>query len=260
MRSAMFRSLKTCLLLIPALFVLAAAENEPKGKESEPKMALKQTANAKRLEAAIKRHTETLGEYLSEEKKFSDNLTHDQIVSRASSIALLAHGLISLKSTPDSIDPVKARTAAQKIAEAENYADAAKNLKLLQEGLEGPADSSGKAAEELGWDEVADFTAMMEDVTELIGKLRRTHRRSRDPEADSLDAMTAAVLAYATKAELSYAFDEADEAKWEKYSKQMHDDFFALDAAMRAKDTDKTREIYDRINDSCNACHKDFRD
>lgn len=253
MRASTFRLLKMCLLLVPAVVVLS-------GAEAEPKMELKQTASPERLEAAIKRHTETLAGYLSDEAGFKDNLKHDQIVSRASSIALLAHGLITLKEAPESIDPRKARSAAQKIAEAETFADAVNSLKELQAALEGAVDASGKEVEEAGWDEVADFTAMMEDVTELIGKLRRTHRRSRDPEADSLDAMTAAVLAYATKAELSYAFDEADEAKWKKYSKQMHDDFFALDAAMRAKDTDKTREIYDRINDSCNACHKDFRD
>lgn len=253
MRSSMSRSVKACLLLVPALFVLT-------GAGTEPKMEFKNTTNAERLEAAIVRHTETLAEYLSEEKKFSDNLTHDKIVSRASSIAILANGLLQLKATSDSISPGIVRGAAQKIAGAENYADAANGLKTLQSGLGAGAGSSGKGAEALGWDEAADFTAMMEDVTELIGTLRRTHRRSRDPEADSLDAMTAAVLAYATKAELSYAFDEADEAKWIEYSKQMHDDFFALDAAMRAKDTGKTREIYDRINDSCNACHKDFRD
>ena len=76
-------------------------------------MELKQTASAERLEAAIKRHTETLAEYLSEEKKFSDNLTHDRIVSRASSIAILANGVILLKAAPDSIDPIKVRSAAQ---------------------------------------------------------------------------------------------------------------------------------------------------
>lgn len=255
MRSSMSRSWKLCLL-IPVVCLLA-------GADGEQKMEMKQTASPERLVAAIGRHTETLGEYLSDEASFKDNLKHDQIVSRASSVALLAQGLFEFKvvvGKGSKIDADRVRAGARQITEAESYADAVKGLKEVQAGIKEGIPSSGKPVETLGWDEVVSFNATMEEIKELLGSLKRTHRRSRDPEADSLDAMTVAVLAYSVKSELSYALDDADEAKWKQYATKMHDDFVALDAAMRAKDTDKTREIYGTITESCAACHKDFRE
>ena len=40
----------------------------------------------------------------------------------------------------------------------------------------------------------------------------------------------------------------------------MHDDFLAIANAIREKDTDKARELYETATRSCAACHKDFRE
>ena len=60
---------------------------------------------------------------------------------------------------------------------------------------------------------------MMEEVNYLYQGLKRTVRRSRDPEADALDAVTIAILAYPTHANEDYAFDDADMAAWKNLRK-----------------------------------------
>jgi hypothetical protein len=238
-------------LLLPAVFLFS-------GAAPEEKMELKKTATAEQLVNAIARHTETLAEYLSNEKAFEDNLMKDKVTAKGGAIAVLAHALTQYKDVPAEVHVLAIRAAGRKIATAKSQADAQAGLAEVQKSLD-TTEITG-AFQEIGWYEVADLPNMMEEVNYLYQGLKRTVRRSRDPEADALDAVTIAILAYPTHANEDYAFDDADMAAWKKSSKMMHDDFLAIANAIREKDTDKARELYETATRSCAACHKDFRE
>ena len=104
------------------------------------------------------------------------------------------------------------------------------------------------------------MTNLMEETTYLYQGLKRTVRRSRDPEGDALDAVTVALLAYPLHANEDFAFDDADIASWKTYAGQMHDDFMGIAKAIREKDTDTARDLYSNATRSCAACHKKFRE
>jgi|GEM_PF-1761911 hypothetical protein len=246
------KSIMPLCLLLPALCLLS-------GAAPEEKMSLEKTATSEQLVAAIKRHTETLAkDYLTDPKRFEDNLTRDKITSKGGAIAVLAHALTQYKDVPAEVHVLAIRAAGQKIASAESYADAESGLQNVRANLS--AMKITGSFQEIGWYEVADLPNMMEEVNYLYQGLKRTVRRSRDPEADALDAVTVAILAYPTHANEDYAFDDADMAEWQKASKMMHDDFLAIADAIREKDTDKARDLYSNATRSCAACHKKFRE
>jgi len=229
------------------------------GAAPESKMTLKQTATAQQLVSAIKRHAESLKEdYLNDPKRFEDNLIRDKITSKGGAIAVLAHALSQFKDVPGEVHVLAIRDAGRKIASAESFQDAKSGLQNVTANL--TAQKITGEFEKTGWYEVADLPNLMEEVNYLYRDLRRTVRRSRDPQADALDAMTVAILAYATHANEDYAFDDADIAEWKKYSRQMHDDFLAIAEAMRKEETDKARDLYDNATRSCAACHDKFRE
>jgi hypothetical protein len=182
----------------------------------------------------------------------------DKVTAKGGAIAVLAHALTQYKDVPAEVHVLAIRAAGRKIATAKSQADAQAGLAEVQKSLD-TTEITG-AFQEIGWYEVADLPNMMEEVNYLYQGLKRTVRRSRDPEADALDAVTIAILAYPTHANEDYAFDDADMAAWKKSSKMMHDDFLAIANAIREKDTDKARELYETATRSCAACHKDFRE
>lgn len=244
---------------LKALFLLIAAVCCLSGAAPEEKMTLEKTASSQQLVNAIKRHAESLKEdYLNDPKRFEDNLVRDKITAKGGAISVLAHALSQSKDVPAEVHVLAIRDAGRKIASAESFEDADNGLKNVVANL--TAQKITGNFEEMGWYEVADLPNLMEEVNYLYQGLRRTVRRSRDPEADALDAVTVAILAYSTHANEDYAFDDADIDEWKKYSQQMHDDFLAIAQAMREKETDKARDLYGNATQSCAACHKKFRE
>lgn len=243
---------KSLCLLIPTLCLLS-------GAAPEETMTLEKTANTQQLVDAIKRHADVLEEeYLNDPKRFEDNLIRDKITAKGGAIEVLAHALTQSKNVPAVVHALAIRTAGWKIATAESFKEAEAGLKDVKANLTAMKITGN--FQEKKWGDIGDLPNQMEEINYLYQGLRRTVRRSRDPEADALDAMTVALLAFPTEANENYAFDDADIAEWKKYSKQMHDDFLAIAEAMRKEDTDKARELYGNATRSCASCHEKFRE
>ena len=113
----LYKSLRAMCLLLPAVFLFS-------GAAPEEKMELKKTATAEQLVNAIARHTETLAEYLSNEKAFEDNLMKDKVTAKGGAIAVLAHALTQYKDVPAEVHVLAIRAAGRKIATAKSQADA----------------------------------------------------------------------------------------------------------------------------------------
>ncbi|MBD3673573.1 MAG: cytochrome c [Planctomycetaceae bacterium] len=245
-------TLKSLCVLVPLLFLFSGAA--PEGK-----MSLEKTATPQQLVNAIRRHADTLSEeYLNDPKRFEDNLIRDKITAKGGAIEALAQALEQAKNAPAEVHALAIRSAGHQIATAETFQQAEDGLKNVIANLS--AQQKTGNFQELTWGEVGDLPNQMEEINYLYQGLRRTVRRSRDPEADALDAMTVAILAFPTEANENYAFDDAEIAEWKKYSRQMHDDFLAIAKAMREEDTDKARELYKNAPRSCAACHDKFRE
>jgi cytochrome c556 len=100
---------------------------------------------------------------------------------------------------------------------------------------------------------------LMESFNGLNVNLRRTVRRSSDPEEDSIDATTGAILSLVMKADTSYVSDD-DVAVWQKLSDEQAAAYRAVAAAMKKGDTDTARDQYKAVTQVCTACHDKFRD
>ena len=238
------------ICLLPMLSLIGSPKPE----------AIKKVVSAKKVEAAIARHLRTLGEYLSAEKNFDDNLTRDKIKAKAGAIAVLAQaGLDHPDSNQEKMSAAYVREAAQKIAEAEDY-DAAKTAFEEVKAAVGGKPLMNEVSRKEDWYELVSMENLMEELNYLQGDLKRTVRRSRDPEGDALDATTAALLSLTLQANLDYAFDEEEEQEWTKYAQQMQAEYQAIAEAILAKDTDAAREHHKLAAESCTACHDKFRE
>ncbi|HSG71395.1 MAG TPA: hypothetical protein VLA12_13325 [Planctomycetaceae bacterium] len=243
--------LAICAILTGAAFVFA-------GRPAP--MMLKLTASVAQLEAAIARNVTALETLLAEEKNFSDNLTRDKISAKAASIAGLAQAILdhpdaeSAKSLGNYV-----RESAKRLADSDSYANAKLRLGEVKLALSGKPLGYDALAED-DWYNVMTMEHMMEEMNQIQNDLRRTIRRSSDPEADSLDAVAAAVLAMACTENLDYTADEKDEAAWKEMSTQLVNEYRLLGEAMRKKETKTAQTHHANAAKLCTACHDKFRE
>jgi hypothetical protein len=221
---------------------------------------LQQTASVAQLEAAIARNVKALDALLADETKFADNLTRDKISAKAASTAGLAQAVLdhpdakTAKSLGDYV-----RESAKRLAESDSHAAAKRHLGEVKLAAEGKPLGYDSMTED-DWYNVMTMEHMMEEMNQLQNDLRRTIRRLNDPEAESLDALAAAVLSLACKENLDYVGGDEDEAAWKNMSQQLYDEYRLMSVAMRKKDSDAARAHHANAARLCTECHDKFRD
>lgn len=215
------------------------------------------TATIAELEAAARRQTAVLDELLADEAKYADNLTRDKIAQCAAALVCLGQ---ALQDHPDAksakVSAVDLREAGRGIIDGESHADAKSGLAAVREALAGQR--SG-ATERTAWNELVPMDPMMEAFNEVNNKLRRSVRRSDDPEADALDATVGAILSLAMKADTSYVAEE-DVPEWTKMSDQLIAEYRGIAKALKTGNGDAAREHHKAVTALCTACHDKFRD
>jgi hypothetical protein len=213
-------------------------------------------AGVSELERAASRQADQLERLLADEAKFTDNLTKDKISQSAAAIACLAQ---AIQDHPEGegtkVSPADLREAAQGILAGETHADAKQGLAAVRSALAGEKNG---ATQREPWGELVSMEPLMEGFNEINNTLRRTVRRSDNPEDDALDATTGAVLSLAMKADLSYV-EESQVADWQMLSDQLFGEYQAIADAMKRKDTDAAREHHKQIAKVCTACHDKYR-
>lgn len=156
------------------------------------------------------------------------------------------------------INGVALRVAGQDLRNAANVAEAKEAFGRVKKAATEKVESDEEV--EVSWGELIDMDALMEEMNTRRSKIRRAIKRLRDPEEDSLHAVSLALLSIAMHEDLSYTGDEADEKKWQNYSKEMLEHLKKLAAVMKAGDKTESSNVFDMVHESCNKCHEAFKD
>ena len=243
-----FPVLPACVLLLGAGLMIPLFAKSPEVLKKSPVQDL--AAEADELILEVKTSTAT-GEAFMEKK--------DDIRRTAGVLAALGH---AISQHPESksvkLSGSTLRDAALELAESKDQAAAQKAIQDLQAALEGTASMKASAA---AWKDLISMDDLMHVVNTRNAKVRRSARRSRDPEADARNAQTIAVLTLvmAEQAE-DYLSEEAEIKAWKKFAMDYHQGMTDLAAAFKAKDKAGIQKHLDLATKACDACHAKFRD
>src|SRR5690606_9093204 len=100
---------------------------------------------------------------------------------------------------------------------------------------------------------------LMEEVNARNSSLRRSARRIRKPQEDSLDAAALAVLALAIHADTHEVKDPALKPDWQKFALEYQAAMSELTGQMKKGDADAAYATWRNAQRTCQACHEKFK-
>lgn len=238
---------------------VVVAQVEPGAETEEPTSTPSSYAPAEDLLRLVDLYFEDLADDLSDEEDYDEDY--------ANRVAMTANTLVAVAMTLDNHgeeNPLKGRSAdfiqlAQDLVTAsDDYAQAAEALEKLREQFDqaGPGDS-------VAWDSVADITLLMQHVPIVNNSLRRGvggRRFERNTEKNLALAAALAAIAQASTYDLNYVFDDDEADEWQQICADMRDASAAVAEAVRQGDQETAKAGLDRIVETCDACHHQFRD
>lgn len=235
--------------LVAVVFAGLSAEAAPPAAPPVSKFA-----PAKDLESQVDYYVERLTEGVASADDYADN--KETVWKDANTLAViaLALGMHDTKSKYQA-SAGELLAAAQKLAEAEDYASAAAALKAVQ-----AAASGGTGSAELSWKPVASLEALMKQVPLVNTKLKRVVPRRMERSADEAAGHAAVLgaIAQATLADTHEATSDEQVQQWYDFSAQMREAAAAVNRAIRANDKDAAGTAMDALQKSCDDCHAVF--
>ncbi len=148
--------------------------------------------------------------------------------------------------------------AGKALAASTDFATAAHGAALAGKAA---AAGNAQATPPTKWETAADLGDVMKNVGILSTNVRRGTQGARlkkDAKKTAAQAATLAAIAEAASAySIQYAERPAD-PQWLKFCADTRDAAGQLNAAIHAGDAEKTTAALDRLNHSCESCHKVF--
>jgi hypothetical protein len=213
---------------------------------------------AEELATAARTKAEDLGKAVASEAAYGRAMENKIIAKDGGVIACLAQALVEHKDGDASgINATGLRDAAILLGRTKKLAAATAALKKVNEALAGKGE---KGEKEHPWNKLVNMHRMMEEFEYQGGKLRRVLKRPRRLENYAENAAVLVVLGLAMEADTHEVKDKARLPQWTKWSKEYHQAMSGLNTAIKAGDGAKARSIFDAANESCETCHKVFRD
>ena len=199
-----------------------------------------------------------LTESVSTAEKFAVAQSDNSLAQSAGLLACLAQALAEHDDDAAAkVAPANLRDAALALRDAKSHADATSALKAVQHARAGKAD--GAAAKDHPWNKLINLHRLMEEVNSRNSSLRRSSRRIRKPQEDSLDAAAVAVLAFAMHADTHEVKDPALKPDWQKFALEYQAAMAGLAAQMKNSDSDAAYATWRDAQKTCQACHEKFK-
>ncbi len=149
------------------------------------------------------------------------------------------------------------RDAALSFSLQSSYDAAKESLQGLQTAQAGKA---GDATLEYDWSQLINMHPMMEEIEVRSSKLVRIIRRPRGKPEETSHSSTIAVLTLAMMADTHEVKDQADVPAWKEMSAEYQQLMTGLSTAIRKKDRSAAGKLLTQATESCERCHKKFRD
>ncbi len=206
----------------------------------------------------IESKSKKLGIALKDEASLARAIEFDTLATDAGTIACLAQALVEHKEGKKTgISAAALRDAAMELADTEDLKEAQAGLEKVNAAIQG---KGGDAKAEHAWDELLDMHRLMLEMELRQVKLRRSISRPRRLERDSVHASVLIALALAMEAD-TYGLEAGDGLEeWQKWARDYRKDAIGIAKAMKADDADTAKKLFESSDQSCDGCHKEFRD
>lgn len=199
-----------------------------------------------------------LAELVATEEKFAAAQTDHSLAQSAGLLACLAQAVTEHDGAAQAkVAPANLRDSALALRDAKSHADAKAALAAVQQARAGKAE--GDAAKDHPWNKLINLHRLMEEVNARNSSLRRSARRIRKPQEDSLDAAALAVLALAIHADTHEVKDPALKPDWEKFALEYQAAMSELTGQMKKGDADAAYATWRNAQRTCQACHEKFK-
>ena len=216
-----------------------------------------EAVGAKELAAAATTKAEDLGKAFATEATFGRAMESKSIARDGGVIACLAQALVEHKDGEETgINATGLRDAALVLSKTKTLADAKAALTNVTEALTGKGE---KGEKDHPWNKLVNMHRMMEEYELQGGTFRRVLKRPRRLENYSENAAVLVVLGLAMEADTHEVKDPAKLPQGTTWSKEYHQAMSGLNTAIKAGDGAKAKSIFDAASESCETCHKVFR-
>ncbi|WP_437226156.1 hypothetical protein SH661x_004438 [Planctomicrobium sp. SH661] len=218
---------------------------------------IEKIATVSEIEQLIQKNAESLGKLLEDESKFEE-LKGKGIREDFGMLALLGQSLAESPGNKDSkINGPALRDAALAYDRKGDHAAAKAAYGTVQSVLGGTV--TGEHAELHPWNKLINMHPMMEEMNSGNSAILKVVKKPRGKADEVLPAVAWGLLAVAMKADTHEVKNPDELPQWDAWS----DDFLAsslkLAEAIRAKDAEEGRKWFDKANETCDACHEQFR-
>lgn len=150
------------------------------------------------------------------------------------------------------------REAALQFSMESSYDEAQAALAAVKEAQAGGGATDAPVEHE--WNRLIRMYPMMEEINNRNAALVRVIRRPRGREGEAAHASTIALLSLTMYADTHEVKDDADIPLWQEMSAEYREQMVELAEAIRARDADAARTLFDAANETCDRCHEKFRD
>ena len=238
--------LASLALLLPAV---AAAENP---------VPIETVADVDVLVVEADDRIAELDKLLANEESF-EKATELALPSAAGVLACIGHAVAQHPDGKDAgMNALALRDAALELSEAGDLDEAKAAVASIKEARGGGGE--GGELEDATWYDLIPSYELMEEINTRNSKLVRVSRRPRGKPEEVAHAAVIALLCLPMHAQGEDYVDEEDLADYRaltlKYLKETAD----LGAAVKAKDGPKVKELLLASKQSCDTCHKKYRD
>ena len=236
---------------LPALLFLAHVWAKPPAR-------LSTVVSIEDLQAEAKSQLKLLRGYTASAKDYADSKKHE-IPRAAGVLAVLGQALAeqdAKQKQPPLISGPALRDAALTVQHSQTHAAARAAVTSIQRAVTGQA-KGGQV--EYPWNKLTRMHDLMEEINFRNSRLRRAVRRSRDPAHDARHASTMAVLSLVLLVDTHEAHKPAEVVRWRRHALDFQRNMTAVAAALRKRETAKTKPLYLKAAKACNACHAEFR-
>jgi hypothetical protein len=148
------------------------------------------------------------------------------------------------------------RDAALKFQRNSVYADAQAALTAVTAARNG----EGEGEADVPWNKLIRIHPMMEELNSRNAKLVPIFKRPRGKPEESRHATVMALLSLAMFADTHEVKNEADIPQYQQWATDYRTAMVGVAGALRNKDGQTARELFDQANATCDACHEKFRD
>lgn len=181
------------------------------------------------------------------------------IPSAVGVLACIGQGLALHKDAPKDVNATGLRDAALAIADAGDAEEAMTALAKVKEARAGKGEP-GEAAADVEFSTLIGGYELMEEINTRTSKIARVARRPRGNPDEAAHAAVIALLCLPMHDQAADYVEEENVADYQKLSLEYLEQLANLSSAITAKDTDTIKKLLLSSKQTCDTCHKKYRD